>query len=435
MTNFQSNTFHLLKQEDFTFFRNWSQINLESITWQGRYKEEFEEFWRIFFVDGLSLRQLVERFDYATSESGIGSLHSWFEWLKEKFLCYVFIYKGLSIFEISQETDISPGALANIFRTLLIENFPHFQSGFSETFQVSDMVSKNLHITYDQVAKNFSIKEDVFSSVNEDVMVSLEITLYKEWRVFLIKLKKNFLHTNFNIRRIRKFSSLKWQFKILRDLTVLTSACIGLIFGVRYINQQYENSLINKISIHEPQLQLPEQNMDLRIPASDDSEKLKLVLKDIEKVDDRLGEIDPQEERFDVESEVSLVSWDTLPKDFDKADQEQSDYEELGSGYRESRYGNTKVYRVLIKSEDPPKIKTHLNALLEKYKVTQVDNVKPGMRVPGGIYYNLYVPIKYLKEFMAQVMEDQDVVLYESKIRSKRNPPGKSKVFIWVKSI
>ena len=252
---------------------------------------------------------------------------------------------------------------------------------------------------------------------------------------FSYEVKKNFLHINFNIRRIRKISSLKWQFKILRDLVVLSSVCIGLIFGIRYINHQYEASLISKISIHEPQLGLPEKNMNIRAPAAEDSDKLKLEVKDIEDVDDTLGEEDNLEERFDVESEVSLVSWDTLPKDFDRADQEQSEYEELGSGYRESRYGNTTVYRVLMKSEDLPEIKAQLNALLEKYQVTQVDNVKPGMQVPGGIYYNLYVPIKHLKDFVAQVKEDRDVVLYKSRIRSKRNPPGQSKVFIWVKSI
>ena len=145
--------------------------------------------------------------------------------------------------------------------------------------------------------------------------------------------------------------------------------------------------------------------------------------------------MDTEEERFDVESEVSLTSWDALPKNFDIADRERSDYEESGRGYRESRYGNTKVYRVLMKSEDTLKAKSHLNKLLKKYQITQVDNVKPGMRVPGGIYYNLYVPLKHLKEFMAQATEGRDAVLYESRTRAKRNPPGKSKVFIWIKSI
>ena len=426
----------LLTKEDFSFFRNWSQINLDSITWQGKYRDEFEEFWNIFFVEGLSLHQVTQRFDYATTESGIGSLHSWFDWLQEKFLCYVFIFKGLSIFQISQETGIPPGKLANIFRILLIENFPHLQNGFNEKFGISDVISKNLSITYRQIAKEFSIKEDVFSSVQDDVMISLEITLYKEWKIFLTKLKKNFIHAHFNLVKIRRFSSFKWQFKIFRDLVFLSSTCIGLIYGIRYVNHKYETSLVNKISVYEPQFKWSDKNLNFRRIASDNSEQLRVGVKDIEEVDDALGEVDSyQEERFDVESEVSLTSWDALPKNFNIADREQSEYEESGSGYRESRYGNTKVYRVLMKSEDVLKAKSHLDTLLKKYNVTQVDNVKPGMRVPGGIYYNLYVPIPHLKEFMAQALEGKDSVLYESRTRTKRNPPGKSKVFIWVKSI
>ena len=436
MTNIRANPSPQLTKEDFAFFKEWSQINLDNITWQGKYKNEFEEFWDIFFVDGTSLRGIIERFNYATMESGIGSLHSWFEWLKEKFLCYIFIHKGLSIFQISSETDIPPGILANIFRILLIENFPHLQTGLNEKFQISDMVSKNLHLTYQQVANDFSLKEDVFSNVNDDVMISLEITLYKEWRIFLTKLKKNFVYSHFNLKKIRKFSSLKWQFKIMRDMALLSSICIGLIYGVRTVNKKYEASLISKISIHEPQFKWSDQNLAYRkIASEEDSEMLKMDVKDIEEVDDALGEVNPEEERFDVESEVNLTSWDALPKNFDIADREQSDYEELGSGYRESRYGNTKVYRVLMKSEDILEAKSHLDSLLGKYKITQVDNVKPGMRVPGGIYYNIYVPIRHLKKFMAQATEKRDAVLYQSQTRTKRNPPGKSKVFIWVKSI
>ena len=426
----------LLSGEDFAFFRNWSQINLDNITWQGKYKREFEDFWNIFFVDGLSLQQITERFEYAATESGIGSLNSWFEWLKEKFLCYVFVFKGLSVFQISRETGISPGILANTFRILLVENFPHLQTGLNEKFQISDMVSKNLSITYDEIAKTFSIKEDVFSNVNnDDIMTSLEITLYKEWKFFLTKLKKNFIHSHFNLKRIRRLSSLKWQLNIFRDLILLASTCIGLIYGIRYINQKYETSLNKKISIYEPQFKWSDKNLNFRKIASDNSKKLKIDVKNIEEVDDATGSISSEEERFDVESEVSLTSWDALPKNFDIADREQSDYEELGSGYRESRYGNTKVYRVLMKSEDILEAKSYLDTLLKKYKITQVDNVKPGMRVPGGIYYNLYVPIRHLKEFMAQAMEERDAILYQSRTRAKRNPPGKSKVFIWVKSI
>jgi hypothetical protein len=136
-------------------------------------------------------------------------------------------------------------------------------------------------------------------------------------------------------------------------------------------------------------------------------------------------------------SEVTLTSWDSLPKDFDVAALEQSGYEEdlKGGGYRDTRYGHTKVYRVMMKSVDTEESKDKLVSLMDKYEVTRVDNVVPGKAVPGGVYYNLYVPRKYLKEFMAQVMDVDDSVLYESRTRTARNPPGMNKVFIWIKNI
>ena len=76
----------------------------------------------------------------------------------------------------------------------------------------------------------------------------------------------------------------------------------------------------------------------------------------------------------------------------------------------------------------------HHLELLKKYNVTQVDNVKPGQNVPGGIYYNIFVPRDYLKEFLAQVMDLDEAILYETRTRGK-NPPGKNKVFIWIKNL
>jgi hypothetical protein len=75
-----------------------------------------------------------------------------------------------------------------------------------------------------------------------------------------------------------------------------------------------------------------------------------------------------------------------------------------------------------------------LNGLLTQYNVTQVDNVKPGQKVPGGMYYNIYVPRIKLKEFMAKVEEVDDTMVYETRTRGT-NPPNQNRVFIWIKQI
>ena len=66
-------------RKDFNIFYKWLDINIDSATWQNTHLAEFERFWFVFFVDGLSLRQLTERFDFATGQSTIGSLDRWLE--------------------------------------------------------------------------------------------------------------------------------------------------------------------------------------------------------------------------------------------------------------------------------------------------------------------------------------------------------------------
>jgi len=114
---------------------------------------------------------------------------------------------------------------------------------------------------------------------------------------------------------------------------------------------------------------------------------------------------------------------------------ELSGYEEIKKGgFRDNRYGHKKVYRVMMKSADTLTTRSSLNKLIQRYGVEKGDNVAPGTFVPGGVYYNLFVPRKFLKEFLAQVSEQGDAILYESMTRG-RNPAGKNKVFIWIKDI
>ena len=131
-----------------------------------------------------------------------------------------------------------------------------------------------------------------------------------------------------------------------------------------------------------------------------------------------------------------MTSVDTLPKDFTAANLEQSDYEEIKKGgYRNTRYGRRKAYRVMMTSVDPSKTKEELKEMLKKYDITQVDNVKPGTSIPGGIYFNLYVPTPFLKEFLSKVTSrEQNATILESKT-IYGGPTNRNRVFIWVKSI
>lgn len=429
----------IFTKEDNAHFREWVKLKLEEVTWQGRYSREFELFWESFFVEGLSLEQINDRFEYSILNSKVGPLSTWFNWLRQKLICYIFTFKKLDIQNISSQMDMPVGNVAGILRNFFLEKYPHLDDELSEVFQVANIASPNLLLNFRQLSEQLQIFADKYGTSDDDVMASLEVTLYPEFMDLIKKIKKDFLHPHFDFSRIKTNLSFKNQLRIIQEVLVFVFVGILIVIGVKYANQVWEKSLTDKISIYEPQLKWLNRNLVFKKESVSASKDFLLEAEELENVENLENKFDTiveeDEVRYDVESEVVLTSWDTLPKDFDTADLEQSDYEEQVSGYRDSRYGHTKVYRVMMKSEDTIGYKDKLNSLLSKYEITQVDNVRPGKEVPGGVYYNLYVPRVNLKEFMAQVMDMGDAVLYESRTRSGRNPAGKNKVFIWIKNI
>ncbi|OUR93132.1 hypothetical protein A9Q84_21765 [Halobacteriovorax marinus] len=425
-------------QEDFKDFRTWLGLNIESITWQGRFRSEFEEFWKLFFLDGLSLEQVSQRFLYATTNTRIGPIVSWFQWMRDKFISYIFIKKNVSILQLSSELDIGVSETASILRIFFIDTYPHLEDYFSKIFQVGNKASENIYVTYADLQNSHQLEEIRRGSHDEEIMPALEVTLYDEWSIFLVKMKKDLFHPEFNLKKIRKDASLKKQAIFLAEVLLLLLIGSGIFYVIKEGNVKFEKYLSERISIYEPQFQWLDKNLTFKSNV-EERKDFELNIGAIEEVDDtasQLGEVLNEENRYEAESEVVLSSMDSLPKDFGVAGLEQSKYEELRKrGYRDSRYGNTKVYRVMMKSVDTSKVRSDLDELLKKYKVTQVDNVKPGLAVPGGFYYNLYVPRVNLKEFMAQVTDVDETVIYESRTRTVRNPPGKNKVFIWVKRL
>jgi hypothetical protein len=159
-------------------------------------------------------------------------------------------------------------------------------------------------------------------------------------------------------------------------------------------------------------------------------------LEDLEKIESKaIFEENEKTNRYEAESDVVLTSVNSIPKDFTSADLEQSDYEEKKKGgYRNVRYGGNKAYRIMMTSESPDKTKKQLITVLKKFNVKQVDNVKPGTNIPGGIYFNLHVPRGVVQEFLARVSNVKESRILESKTVF-RGPRGTNKVFIWIKQI
>lgn len=423
-------------EEDFSMFRRWLCLNMDGITWQGKFEAEFEEFWNNFFIGGMSLTEVMERFQFAESEARIGPLISWFTWLRSKFINFVFVFKNPSLYELANLTAIPLPKIAHIIREFLLELFPHLDDEISPLFQLGNVASDNLNLTFKTLSASYEIPRISEGSHEDEIMPSLEVTLYEEWNIFLKKLKTHVIGTKGKFKNLKSRKSLKRQFSFLKEVILLVVIGGALIIGVKRANEWYEFYLTEKIGVYEPQFKWG--NKKIKFKGSDESslKNFKLDLEDIEQAPLRKSVSEFQEdERFETESDVVLTSWDSLPKDFDIASLQQSEYEEMNKvGNRDTRFGNRKVYRVMMKSVDTAHSKKKLNKLLDKYRVSQADNVKPGMLVPGGVYYNVFVPREFLKEFLAQVMEVDDAVLYETRTRRK-NPPGKNRVLVWIKSL
>ncbi len=426
-------------QNDFQEFRQWLNLNLDGLTWQGRFKKEFESFWDGFFESDLTLNVLMERFEYASREVKIGSLSSWFSWLRDKFLCYVYIFKGPTIYELSVLSKISSSLLATILRNFLLDEFPHLDRYFSDRFQVGNILSVNLVVTYNQLMREVAIEYPTYGSNEEDIMPSMEVTLFEEWSGFVKKMNDDFNKNKISFNQLRDRSGFLKQMRVLQEIVILLFIFAITIYSVKNANIWYEKHLLNKVKIYEPTFSWLNKSLVFKSNEKKSTADFKLNFNDIKDITkgEKLTEFfDP--EKYEEETEVTLSSFDKIPKDFSTVDNEASLYEgdaENPNGYRETKGGTTKVYRLMMTSANSYATRDKLTALVKKYKAEAVGDSVPGMDVPGGVYYNIYIPRVDFKEFITESMKGESSKLFESNTSNVKNVAGKTRVFIMVKSL
>ena len=428
------------KSLDFEHFRSWLKLNLEGLTWEGKYQDEFEKFWTHFFSDGISLSKLSDRFKLACREVKVGPLISWFDWLKEKLICYSFVYKEISLIELSRQTNLPESYVGSVLRYFFIERYPHLEHELSDYFQTSNLLSRNIDTTFKILSEELNISNSFFGSSEDDLMNSLEVTLYPEWMTYLDKLVETANKGKEEYKVFVKNKRVKKQLQFFKELVALLLVGGIIILGLRYGNKVYEQYLADKINILQPDFLWLDRSLSFKLESNASTDDLKIAsneLEKIEKIESNQANLEDFEfeERTGPESEVVLTSVDALPKGFAGVGFERSEYEEETLvNYRDTRFGRRKAFRVMMKTADTEVLKEKLNKLLEEHQVTQVDQVKPGTDVPGGIYYNLYVPNESLQGFLSDVSVMGESILYESRTRGKV-PPGQNKVFLWLKKI
>jgi len=369
-------------------------------------------------------------------------LISWINWLFEKFICYAFIFSRVSVRELALIFDLSEKYISTVLRDHLIKVYPAYEDLINDKFQISNVSSENLFLTFEEIELQIGSVARERGTFEDDVLAHMEVTLYPDWPSLVKELGKDFSTLKVDFEVFQKKAAFKKQMRFLQEVILLLLVLSVIVFALKNTNKWYEEYLVNKITLFEPnffwldksltyqeQDQLAQQSIDLSNKELEELEKIEAqqVFQD-EKLDSR----------YDPESDVVVVdSVGDVPKSFGEAESEQSEYEEnKKGGYRDSSYSvsNKKAYRILMASVEPTVIKEKILPIMKKYGASQVDNVKPGTQIPGGLYFNLNVPSRYLKEFMTKVSSLSEATIFESRSQGG-DIAGKNKVFIWVKSI
>lgn len=432
----------IFSDKDFQHFSSWLDLDINSITWEGRSSESFFKFWKSLFKEEITPIEMAQRFDFARKLVKSGPLISWLTWLYEKFLVYVFITFDVSVRELALNFGLEEKYLSIVLRDHLIKVFPLFEDLINERFMISNVRSENLFLKYSDISPIMGDEAQKKGSFEEEVFTKIEVTLYPEWSNLVKELSKDIIALKIDFEKLKKKGSFKNQLRFVQEVILLLLLLSVVVFSLKNANHWYENYLVNKITLFEPNFfwldkSLTYQEQDLL--AKDQIDLSNKELEDLERIEaQKVFNDEISETRYDPESDVVVLdSIEDVPKSFLDAETEQSLYEEnKKGGYRDSSYASSKLkaYRIMMTSVAPEDMKNKILPLLEKFGVSQVDNVKPGTEIPGGIYFNLFVPSNNLKEFMSKVSEFGEATIFESRSQG-RDAPGKNRVFIWVKSI
>ncbi len=424
--------------DDYKRYLEWLNLDIKSISWHYKNQEQFEQFWHSFFIDGLSLQQIIERFAYLDDITDTGPILSWFHWLKHNFICYVFIYHQISVKKLSLLSGIPISQIATILRNYFLEQNPEQEEILNSKFQITHITSPQGELDFPTLNSIVQLDTTIPLALENEIMSRIELTLYQEWNKILRKIKKDLLGPFSTIEEFRFKEGMQKHLKIMRDLIILIITTTLILWGIKYLNQLYENYLTHQIKIYRPGFI---KKIAPHIFEQQITRNTTIYTKDIKKFKDIRPTISQttklhDNEIFTTESDIMLSSWDKLPTSMNNSIIKKSIYEEdIKGGYRDLKFGTNKVYRILMRSVAPQKVTEKIAEYIKRYGVKQVDKVKPGTLVPGGYYYNIYVPIDYLKEFLALVMKDQEALLFENKTWRGKTPRGMNKVLIWIKSV
>jgi hypothetical protein len=423
-------------------FGDWLRLNLESLAWEGKHRASFDEFWHSVFGVGAEVPEIAERIRHARKIARTGPLYSWLGWLQDRFLVFTFARSGAPLDEFCRVTDTEESWLCHVLRDYFMSVVPEHEDDIHAALEAGNRLSPNRQQTFAEIAARSASPGLPRHGDEDDMMLSLEITLFPQWGAVTKEMKKDVQKLRLDWDRTKARLSWRKQWRFVREVALLMVVATVLIAGMRQANDWWESSIVKKIKLLEPTFFGLDLSLSYR-PEDRAQRKIELSNEEIEKLE-RIEDAQSFEEikdvRFDPESdEVALTSVEEIPA-FAEGEGQRSEYEERErskGGYRDLGAGGggvSRAYRVLMTSVDGPQLRAKILPLLGTHGATPVGNVRPGTDIPGGLYFNLLVPSSKLRGFLGEVSATGDATIFESNAR-EATPAGKSRVFIWVKTI
>jgi len=421
MTNFKSK-----------LFIQWLGIDIKSISWENKYKDQFDLFWSYTFDEK---EQFDNHFTKIKKFIGIcqeGPFKSWLLWLQESYVIYLFQYYNFSIIEISKISRIQITDVSFMLRAYFIDNMPAQKFNINNDLSIISPQNSKAALSFKDLVESYNITEELIHKKDQSLK-ELEVTLLKSWvYVYEVLPKKE--------KKIIKSSSeipLKKQISFFQELLLLFVLSGVLILGIKFANKWYEDYLTKQVTLFESNFFWLDKNLVFESQTQKTPE-IELSFSEIDKLEKTENNLEVSDKsgviRYEDESDVVVTSVQSLPQNFEIANMEQSSYEEKRKGgYRDFSYGRRRAYRVMLTSVKPGILKSKLYKILNNYSVRKADNVDPGKKIPGGIYFNLYISRAQIKKFLSE-MDGIEATILESKTIFG-GPRNMDKVFIWIKEV
>ena len=93
----------------------------------------------------------------------------------------MFLHKNLSIKEIANYSDMREAEISFTLRNFFIERYPHLEDQMNKEFHFGNKLSKTNQLKFTDIKNKYHFDKEIRGRIEDDILASLEITLYSEW--------------------------------------------------------------------------------------------------------------------------------------------------------------------------------------------------------------------------------------------------------------